>query len=154
METLTTGEDGTAKSGLLYLGRYRLEERQAPSGCVLNPQPATYLPFEISCQQVSVRDKRTLPLISATASKNKDGKIHISLSNVDVDNEQEVIVNLPGIQATKAAGEMLTSAQVTDYNSFENPDKVKLVPFKEVKINKGILKIKLPAKSIVTVELQ
>ena len=82
-------------------------------------QDATYLPFEISCQQVSVRDKRTLPLISATASKNKDGKIHISLSNVDVDNEQEVIVNLPGIQATKAAGEMLTSAQVTDYNSFE-----------------------------------
>ena len=41
------------------------------------------------------------------------------MSNVDVDNEQEVIVNLPGIQATKAAGEMLTSAQVTDYNSFE-----------------------------------
>ena len=39
VETLTTGEDGTAKSGLLYLGRYRLEERQAPSGCVLNPQP-------------------------------------------------------------------------------------------------------------------
>lgn len=91
---------------------------------------------------MNVRDKRTLPLISATASKNKDGKIHISLSNVDVDNEQEVIVNLPGIQATKAAGEMLTSAQVTDYNSFENPDKVKLVPFKEVKINKGVLKNK------------
>jgi hypothetical protein len=39
VETLTTGEDGTAKSGSLYLGRYRLEERQAPSGCVLNPQP-------------------------------------------------------------------------------------------------------------------
>ncbi len=39
VETLTTGEDGTAKSGSLYLGRYRLEERQAPSGCALNPQP-------------------------------------------------------------------------------------------------------------------
>lgn len=39
VETLTTGEDGTAVSGLLYLGRYRLEERQAPYGCVLNPQP-------------------------------------------------------------------------------------------------------------------
>ena len=38
-ETLTTGEDGTAESGLLYLGRYRLEERQAPVGCVLNTEP-------------------------------------------------------------------------------------------------------------------
>ena len=39
VETLTTGEDGTAQSGLLYLGRYRLEERQAPEGMVLNTQP-------------------------------------------------------------------------------------------------------------------
>ena len=39
VETLTTGEDGTAQSGLLYLGRYRLEERQAPAGMVLNTQP-------------------------------------------------------------------------------------------------------------------
>lgn len=39
VETLTTGEDGTAQSGLLYLGRYRLEERQAPEGMALNTQP-------------------------------------------------------------------------------------------------------------------
>ena len=39
VEALTTGEDGTAQSGLLYLGRYRLEERQAPAGMVLNSQP-------------------------------------------------------------------------------------------------------------------
>lgn len=39
VETLATGEDGTAQSGLLYLGRYRLEERQAPEGMVLNTQP-------------------------------------------------------------------------------------------------------------------
>ena len=39
VETLTTGEDGIAQSGLLYLGRYRLEERQAPEGMVLNTQP-------------------------------------------------------------------------------------------------------------------
>ena len=39
VENLTTGDDGTAQSGLLYLGRYRLEERQAPAGMVLNTQP-------------------------------------------------------------------------------------------------------------------
>ena len=36
----------------------------------------------------------------------------------------------------------------------ENPDIVKPAPFKEVKINKGTMKVKLPAKSIVTLELQ
>ncbi len=39
VETLTTGEDGTAPSVLLYLGRYRLEERQAPAGMVVNAVP-------------------------------------------------------------------------------------------------------------------
>ena len=39
VETLTTGDDGTAQSGLLYLGRYRLEERLAPAGMVLNAAP-------------------------------------------------------------------------------------------------------------------
>ena len=39
VETLTTREDGTAQSGLLYLGRYRLEERQAPAGVGVNAAP-------------------------------------------------------------------------------------------------------------------
>ena len=117
-------------------------------------QDATYLPLELNCDTMNVRDNRKLPMISATASKDKNGKVHLSISNVDVENAQEVIVNLPGIEAKKAVGEILTSKDVTDYNSFENPEKVKPAPFKEVKINKGVMKIKLPAKSIVTVELQ
>ena len=103
---------------------------------------------------MAVRDNRKVPLISATASKGKNGKIHISMSNIDADNAQEVTISLPGIEAKKAVGEILTSANLTDYNSFENPNNVKPAPFKEVKINKGTLKIKLPAKSIVTIELQ
>lgn len=31
--------ESMSKSGLLYLGRYRLEERQAPAGMILNSQP-------------------------------------------------------------------------------------------------------------------
>ena len=58
VETLTTGEDGTAKSGLLYLGRYRLEERQAPSGCVLNPQPE-YVELTYAGETVEVTQAAT-----------------------------------------------------------------------------------------------
>lgn len=58
VETLTTGEDGSAKSGLLYLGRYRLEERQAPSGCVLNPQPE-YVELTYAGETVEVTQAAT-----------------------------------------------------------------------------------------------
>lgn len=117
-------------------------------------QDATYIPLELNCDMMDVRDNRKIPMVSATASKDQNGKIHISMSNVDADNAQEVTINLSGTKAKKAVGEILTSTNLTDYNSFENPDNVKPVPFKEVKVNKDILKIKLPAKSIVTIELQ
>ena len=55
---LTTGEDGTAQSGLLYLGRYRLEERQAPEGMVLDPTPIytelTYAGQEVEITQAAI----------------------------------------------------------------------------------------------------
>ena len=116
-------------------------------------QDATYLPLELNCEIMNVRGNRVVPSISATSSKDKNGIIHLSLSNVDADNAQEVTINLPDVKASKATGEILTSTNLTDYNSFENPNNVKLATFKEVKINKGVLKVKLPAKSIVTLEL-
>jgi alpha-N-arabinofuranosidase len=97
---------------------------------------------------------RTLPMVSATASKNAEGKIHISLSNIDLENELEVTINLGDVKATKAVGEILTSAKIDDYNTFENPNLVKPAAFNEAKVKKGVLKVKLPAKSIVTLQLQ
>jgi alpha-N-arabinofuranosidase len=117
-------------------------------------QDATYIPLNITCKEVPVRDNRTVPMLSATASKDKDGKVHISLSNVDADNEQTVTINLTGVKATKAVGEILTAKDMTDHNTFEHPDAVKPVPFKDAKLNKDVLTLKLPAKSIVTLELQ
>lgn len=116
-------------------------------------QDATYLPLDITCDTVNVRGERRVPMVSATASKDKNGEIHISLSNIDVNNAQEVTVNLEGTNAKKAIGEILTSANITDYNSFEKPNTISLAPFSDVKVSKGIMKIKLPAKSIVTLKL-
>lgn len=39
VETLKTGKDGTAKSNMLFLGKYRLEEKTAPNGCVISTEP-------------------------------------------------------------------------------------------------------------------
>src|SRR5699024_1406669 len=56
--TLTTGEDGTAVSEPQYLGRYRLEERQAPEGMVLDPTPVytelTYAGQEVEITQAAI----------------------------------------------------------------------------------------------------
>ena len=117
-------------------------------------QDATCLPLELECDTVDVRDGRRLPLLSATASRDKEGRVHLSLSNVDLNEAQEVTVRLSGITARKAVGEVLTAERVTDCNTFDQPDRVRPVPFKEARIERGVLRLTLPAKSIVTLELQ
>lgn len=117
-------------------------------------QGATFLPFELNCATRKVRDNRTLPLISATASRNDKGIIHISLSNVDADNAQEISINLDGSNKKSVSGEILTSGKLTDHNTFEQPDLVKPAAFSGAKISKGVLTVKLPAKSIVTLTLK
>lgn len=117
-------------------------------------QDATHLPIELDCEVMKVRGDRQVPMLSATASKNKEGIVHLSISNISVNESQEVTVNLSDIKAKKVTGEILTSKDITDYNSFEKPGVVKTLPFNEAKISKGVLKVKLPAKSIVTLKLQ
>ena len=97
---------------------------------------------------------RPLPLTSATASQ-KDGKIHVSISNADMKEAQTVTVNLNGYKAKKVNGQILASAKATDHNTFEDPSKVQLKEFKGAKIAKdGTITVEMPALSIVTLEIE
>ena len=113
-------------------------------------QDATHLPLELDCETIDVRDERNIPLVSATASRDKDGKIHISLANIDLSQSQEVKISLDGLKPKKVSGEILTAKKVTDYNSFDNPDVIVPAEFKGTKISGNTLIVKMPAKSIVT----
>ena len=117
-------------------------------------QDATYLPVDVQCDTMQVRDNRTLPLVSATASKDRNGKIHLSISNIDTENARELTIRLNGAQTKGVTGEILTAAHINDYNSFDKPETVVPRPFKDARLRKGVLTLTMPAKSIVTLELQ
>ena len=117
-------------------------------------QDATYLPLDIQVATKKVDGNRTIPMLSGTASRDQQGKIHISLSNVDLQNVQDVSINLQGVDAKRVTGEILTSSNITDHNTFDKPEQVKPVAFNGASISGNTLKVKLPAKSIVTLELQ
>ena len=69
-------------------------------------------------------------MVSATASKDRNGVIHISLSNVDLNNEQQITIELPGLKAKAVTGEILTSKNIADHNTFDHPDTVNVTAFK------------------------
>ena len=117
-------------------------------------QDATYLPLDLQCERKIVRDNRIVPMVSATASRDKSGAIHVSLSNVDLEESQEITLTLGDVKAKSVSGQILTSEKIDDYNTFEQPNLVKLADFKGAKLTKNGLVVKLPAKSIVTLEIK
>lgn len=122
-------------------------------------QDATYIPTDVECETMDIKGANRhfdgkLPLVSATASKDKNGVYHVSLTNVSADKEQTVTVNIEGIKATKAVGTILATSKIEDLNTFDQPNKVKNETFKEVKIKNGQMQVKMPKNSIVTLELK
>lgn len=123
-------------------------------------QEATYLPMDIKCDSMTTRaDKRAkngrkVPMISSSAAKQKDGSIIISLSNISIDKDTEIDIAFSGTQTKAVTGKILTCKAVTDYNDFENPENVKPAIFKGVKLKNNTLKVKIPAKSIVVLNVK
>ncbi|MCD8287867.1 MAG: alpha-N-arabinofuranosidase [Porphyromonadaceae bacterium] len=117
-------------------------------------QDALFLPIEMQAPTRTVREERTIPLVDATASRDDEGKIHISLANIDLDNPYKVRITLDDTSVNQISGTMLTSKKIDDCNTFEKPNKVKPVPFKGAKWVKDAIELTLPAHSIVTLEVE
>ena len=122
-------------------------------------QDATYLPTEINCDTMSIGGKnihllKTLPMVSASAARQKDGSMIVSLVNVGLDKAADIQVVLDGCAQKTVTGRVLTCNDIADYNDFEHPDVVSPKPFKGAKLNKGRLKVQIPAKSIVVLNLK
>jgi alpha-N-arabinofuranosidase len=95
-----------------------------------------------------------IPAISASASEDDSGKIHISMTNIDPKNEQTVCIELHGISPKPSGGWIITSENLGDHNTFEEGEKVKLKEFSgAVAKGCGKITVNLPPKSVVTLEL-
>lgn len=116
-------------------------------------QDATYLPLSISGGDYTFGSEK-LPAISASASKDKAGWVHVSLVNIDPKNVKEISIELRGGKYASVSGRILTSAKLQDHNTFEKPDAVKPVAFKQASLSSNVLKVTLPAHSVVVLELK
>ncbi len=115
-------------------------------------QDATFIPVEYDCDKIVSPSGRITPSLSVTASRDKDGKVHVSLANAKLDKEQKVTLSFENLGSGSVQGEILTGA-ITDYNDFDNPDKVSPKAFTAFKKSGKTITVTLPAASIVTLAL-
>jgi alpha-N-arabinofuranosidase len=116
-------------------------------------QDATLIPISLKSNDYVLGNDK-LPAVSASASKDKNGVVHISLVNIDGKNPQDVSINIGSIKTNAVTGRILASAKLQDYNSFDSPEKIKPAVFNGAKISSGTLSAKLPPFSVVVLELK
>jgi alpha-N-arabinofuranosidase len=116
-------------------------------------QDATLLPAMLDCVEYEYQ-KDSIPSISASASKDKDGKIHITLCNLDPNESQDMTCELRGYAPHSVSGRILTADAMTAHNTFDKPETVAPAEFDDVKIGGNGLKTVLPPKSVVVLEIR
>jgi len=115
-------------------------------------QDAALLPLELKCGTYEFKSE-SIPAVSASASCDKEGRVHISLCNLDPNKAQEVVCELRGVKAKGVSGRILTAPDMTAHNTFEKPEMLKPTEFKGAKIEGSLVKATLPAKSVVVLEI-
>ncbi|MEO6722679.1 MAG: alpha-L-arabinofuranosidase C-terminal domain-containing protein [Ferruginibacter sp.] len=116
-------------------------------------QDAKLLHVNFNSPDYTMDDKK-IPAINVTASQDASGAVHISLVNLDPNKKISIRTTLAGINWKSVQGQILTSKKLTDVNSFENPNTVKIVPFNGAKKEGDLLVVDLPAQSVVMLELK
>jgi alpha-N-arabinofuranosidase len=116
-------------------------------------QDARSLPLAIKDNTSYTLGATTIPGVSASAARAKDGKVYLALVNTDPAKPVDVAVNVAGTKVKGAAGKVLTSAAMDAHNTFAHPQAIKPAAF-NARAAGGKLSIKVPAKAVMVVALE
>ncbi|MEJ2149024.1 MAG: alpha-N-arabinofuranosidase [Chloroflexota bacterium] len=137
---------------------------EAGSGLILTPtyhvfemyrvhQGATLLPIDIACQTYT-QDDRAIPAISASASRDGEGSVHLSLCNLHPDKAVPVSCELRGVDTQSVTGRVLTADSIDAHNTFDQPGRVRPAAFDGATHTPGSLEIDLPPRSVVVLKVR
>jgi alpha-L-arabinofuranosidase len=115
-------------------------------------QDAAMVPVDVQSETYEY-DGIAVPSISASASIDENGKLHVTLSNANPHKDINAAMNIGGMQARKVSGRVLQGDTMNAHNTFEQPQTVKPVDFKGAKITNDRLEVTVPRMSVVVLEL-
>ncbi|MES1220754.1 MAG: alpha-L-arabinofuranosidase C-terminal domain-containing protein, partial [Bacteroidota bacterium] len=116
-------------------------------------QNATLLPITVKTNDYIFNDQK-LPAVSASASKDKNGSMHISIINIDAEKKQDITINAEGAVFKTITGRILSSPKIQDHNTFDEPEKIKPVSFTGFRYNGSTISLQLPPASVVVLEVK
>ncbi len=116
-------------------------------------QGATLIPTDLSAPEYKLENV-SVPSLSVSASRDAQGRLHLSIVNLDPTRAAVIDTTLFGGAFTSVTGEVLTAPTVNALNTFERPNDVKPAAFSGYKLQGAEVVLNIPAKSVVMLELK
>ncbi len=116
-------------------------------------QGATLIPLELNAPPYTLAQD-SIPALSASASRDSSGRLHLSIVNLDPGREARVATRVTGAAPKLAAGRVLTASTLDAMNTFVNPEAVRPAEFRGAQIQGDRIVLTLPAKSVVVQEMK
>ncbi|PXW92154.1 alpha-N-arabinofuranosidase [Streptohalobacillus salinus] len=109
--------------------------------------------LDIETDYLVVDDKR-YPQVTGSASKTEAGVVTITLTNASRENTATLDLAVRGMAFGKVTGEVITSTDMRDHNTFEDLEKVAPAAFTTFEESGETLVVTLPKMSVVKLEIQ
>jgi alpha-N-arabinofuranosidase len=114
---------------------------------------ATLLPSETQGAEYAV-DNARMPAVHASASRDGNGKIHVTLCNLDPKQPATVDCELNGAKVAKISGRVLSADAMQAHNTFDKPEVVKPAAFDDARPTEQGFSATLPPMSVVVLSIE
>jgi alpha-L-arabinofuranosidase len=101
-----------------------------------------------------VYNNEKLPAMNCSASIDENGKLHISLCNIDPRSTQQIVCELKKYKVQSVSGQILTANEMNAHNTFDNPNAVATHRFSDFTLSNKGLEVSLPPMSVVVLALE
>ncbi|MFB9328017.1 alpha-N-arabinofuranosidase [Paenibacillus aurantiacus] len=98
--------------------------------------------------------QESIPQISASASKDNEGMIHLTACNLNHIESATIQCVIDGGSFTIVSGRVLTDRVLDAHNTFESPERLRPTTLNRAELHEGILTFTLPPASVSVLELR
>lgn len=116
-------------------------------------QDGTLIESSLDSKPIGLEDEFMVPNLHESCSKDKDGKYHITLANLSVEESYDISCCLPGNAVRSVKAEIL-SGKMDDKNTFEEPDNVTVRAFEGLVTDGDTISFIIPRNSVMHIEVE
>jgi alpha-N-arabinofuranosidase len=116
-------------------------------------QDAQLVDSYIENKKIGLSDEFKVPNLHESVSMDDDGNLHITITNLSLDEACDIETFITEKTVSKVSGEIVTE-KMNAYNTFEQPTNVKIEEFKDITVLDNTLRFTIPACSVMHITVK